>query len=177
MAAAAGVAKRTLYARFAGKPELLQVVVARLMERWLPPFDAGLLQGSGLEATLLAAARIMLATALQPEALALYRLVISEVGRFPELARVLQKAGTGIGAARLAGVLERAGIAEPGWAAEQFMVLVLSVPQRRALGLGVPLDAAAVEDWANRAVGIFLRGAQSSSAAGGSAARRMATDV
>ena len=170
MAAAAGVSKRTLYARFAGKPELLQVVVAQLVARWLPPFDAELLQVSGLEATLLVAARRMLATALSADALALHRLVIAEIGRFPELARVLREAGTGVGVQRLAGVLARGGIADPAWAGEQFMAMVLSVPQRNALGLGPPLDAAALEDWAARAVRLFLRGAQPSCAAGGSAA-------
>jgi AcrR family transcriptional regulator len=159
VAAAAGVSKRTLYARFSGKAALLQVVVERLVARWLPPFDAGLEQASGLEATLLAAARIMLATALQPEALALRRLVVAELGRSPELARVMQDAGTGLGVQRLSGVLERAGIADPVWAAQQFMALVLSVPQQRAIGPGPALDALALEDWAQRAVALFLRGA------------------
>ncbi len=159
MAAAAGVSKRTLYARFAGKAALFQVVVGRLVTQWLPPFDAGLGQADGLEAALLSAARVMLSTALVPEALALYRLIISEIGRFPELALVLQEAGAGVGTQRLAAVLARSGVADPGWAAEQFMVLVLSVPQRRALGLGPPLDAKAREEWAVRAVALFLRGA------------------
>jgi AcrR family transcriptional regulator len=158
VAAAAGVSKRTLYARFAGKAALFQVVVARLVARWLPEFDAGLEQAQGLEATLLAAARIILATALMPEALALHRLIVAEIGRFPELGRVLHEAGAGIGHQRLAEVLARAGVADPVWAAEQFMTLVLSVPQRRALGLGVALAEASREDWALRAVALFLRG-------------------
>ncbi len=158
VAAAAGVSKRTLYARFAGKTALLQIVVGRLVTRWLPPFDAGLEQAAGLEAALLAAARVMLATALVPEALALHRLIIAEIGRFPELGRVLHDSGAGVGLERLTRVLSRAGIADPAWAAEQFMTLVLSVPQRRALGLGRPLDAAAQEDWVVRAVALFLRG-------------------
>jgi len=160
VAAAAGVSKRTLYARFSGKPALLQVVVERLLARWLPPFDAGLERASGLEATLLAAARVMLATALVPEALALRRLMIAEIERFPELGRVMQDAGAGVGVQRLSGVLERAGIADPIWAAQQFMVLVLSVPQQRAIGPGPALDAAALQDWAERAVRLFLHGAE-----------------
>lgn len=158
VAAVARVSKRTLYARFAGKAPLLQAVVARLVAQWLPPFDAGFDRSAGLEATLLAAARVMLATALVPEALALYRLIIAEIGRFPELARVMHDAGAGVGVERLAGVMAAAGIPEPLWAAEQFMTLVLSVPQRRALGLGRPLDAAAQEDWARRSVALFLGG-------------------
>jgi TetR/AcrR family transcriptional regulator, mexJK operon transcriptional repressor len=158
VASAAGVSKRTLYARFAGKAALFQVVVARLVARWLPEFDTVLGHAQGLEATLLAAARIMLATALMPEALALHRLIVAEIGRFPELGRVLHEAGAGVGHERLGAVLARAGVADPAWGAEQFMTLVLSVPQRRALGLGVALDEVAREDWAARAVALFLRG-------------------
>jgi AcrR family transcriptional regulator len=158
VAAAAGVSKRTLYARFAGKAALLQVAVSRLVQRWLPPFDAGMEQAEGLEATLLAAARVILATALAPDALALHRLITAEIGRFPELGRVLQEAGAGVGQGRLAAVLSAAGVADPAWAAEQFLALVLSVPQRRALGLGAPLDQAAQDEWAVRAVGLFLQG-------------------
>jgi len=161
VAGAAGVSKRTLYARFAGKAALLQVVVARLVERWRPAFDVGIDQADGLEATLLVAARVMLATALMPEALALYRLIIAEIGRFPELGRVMQDAGAGLGVARLAAVLGGAGMADPVWAAEQFMTLVISVPQRRGLGLGPALDARAQEDWAARSVALFLRGGAS----------------
>jgi TetR/AcrR family transcriptional repressor of mexJK operon len=158
VASAAGVSKRTLYARFAGKPALFQVVVARLVSRWLPAFDAQMGQAHGLEATLLAAARVMLATALVPEALALYRLLIAEIGRFPELGHIVHQAGAGVGNERLAALFARAGVADPIWAAEQFMTLVLSVPQRRALGFGVALDEAAQQDWATRAVALFMRG-------------------
>jgi TetR/AcrR family transcriptional regulator, mexJK operon transcriptional repressor len=164
----AGVSKRTLYARFSGKPALLQVVVASLVQRWLPSFDAGLEHAGGLEATLLAAAKVMLATALAPEALALRRLIVAEVGRFPELVRVMQDAGAGVGVERLAGVLARAGITDPVWAARQFMVLVLAAPQQQA-GAGQGLDEAAQAEWAARAVALFLHGAPrlASSAAAG----------
>jgi TetR/AcrR family transcriptional repressor of mexJK operon len=158
VAAAAGVSKRTLYARFSGKSALLQMVVARLVTNWLPAFDAEIGQGGGLRDTLLGSARVMLATALTPQALGLYRLIIAEIGRFPELAVVMRDAGAGAGTDRLASMMAAAGIAEPIWAAEQFMALVLSVPQRRGLGLGSPLDTAGQEAWAKRAVDLFLDG-------------------
>jgi AcrR family transcriptional regulator len=158
VATAAGVSKRTLYARFTGKAALLQAVVARLVTQWLPAFDAEIGQGGGLRDTLLGAATVMLATALTPQALELYRLIIAEIGRFPELAEVMHEAGAGAGTDRLAGVMAAAGIADPIWAAEQFMALVLSVPQRRGLGLGLPLDAAAQAVWSERAVDLFLNG-------------------
>ncbi len=158
VAAAAGVSKRTLYARFAGKAALRQMVVARLVTNWLPAFDAEIGQGGGLRDTLLGSARVMLATALTPQALGLYRLIIAEIGRFPELALVMRDAGAAAGTDRLANEMAVAGVTDPIWAAEQFMALVLSVPQRRGLGLGSPLDTAGQEIWAKRAVDLFLDG-------------------
>jgi AcrR family transcriptional regulator len=158
VAAAAGVSKRTLYARFSGKAALLQVVVARLVTNWLPAFEAEIGQGGSLRDTLLGSARVMLATALTPQALGLYRLIIAEIGRFPELAVVMRDSGAGAGTERLAGVMAAAGVTDPVWAAEQFMALVLSVPQRRGLGLGSLLDTAAQEVWAKRSVDLFLQG-------------------
>ncbi len=159
VAVVAGVSKRTLYARFPGKAALLRAVVARLIERWLPPFDAGLADVDSLEPALLHAARQILATALAPQALALHRLVIAETGRFPELAQVLHEAGAGTGLDRIAELLNRAGVTDPVWVAEQFFHLVLTGPQRRALGLGPMPDGAALERWARQSVRLFLNGA------------------
>jgi hypothetical protein len=43
-------------------------------------------------------------------------------------------------------------------AAEQFLYLVLSVPQRRALGFGKPMTTDEVERWASAVVDLFLNG-------------------
>lgn len=172
VAAAAGVSKRTLYARFSGKAALLREVVARLVAQWRPPFDAGFALDEALEPTLLAAARVTLATALMPEALALHRLVVAEVGRFPELDGILRDAGAGLGVERIAAALAKAGVADPAWAAGQFMALVLSGPQRQALGDGPALDAGQQADWAARATALFLRGVVTASTVAGAAAGR-----
>ena len=79
----ARVGKRTLYARFADKEALFYAVLQRLMARWLavplpkPP-------GGRFELALVQLAERMLGVALEPEALALHRLLISESGRFPK---------------------------------------------------------------------------------------------
>lgn len=174
VAARAGVSKRTLYARHAGKPELFRAVVGRLVTGWLPGFDARLDPSGGLEAALVGAAERILAVALAPEALALHQLVVAEGGRFPELAGLLHEAGADAGHAGIASLLLRAspgtigtpagasiGTEEAGFAAEQFMHLVLAGPQRRALGLGAPPDPAR---WARRAVALFLYGWQGAAA-------------
>ncbi len=160
VAAAAGISKRTLYARFADKAALLQAAVAKLIAAWLPPFDAGLEGAASLEAALLQASRQMLRTALAPEALALHRLVVAEAGRFAELGRIMSAAGAGLGIRRIAGLLQSAGVAEPVRAAEQFQHLLLAGPQYRALGLGPALSDEECEAWARASVALLLRGVE-----------------
>jgi len=174
IAASAGVAKRTLYVRWRDKPALFREVVERLMARWLatpepPPLGPaapGRLPTAAerLEAALQQAATRVLVVALQPDALALHRLMIAESGRFPELAEMVRQSGAAAGMARISGLLAAEMLAgrlaqlDPAIAAEQFLYLVLTGPQRRALGLAPPLDAAGVAAWARQAVALFLHG-------------------
>jgi AcrR family transcriptional regulator len=167
VAAEAGVAKRTLYARWPDKPALFRAVLERLMAQWLeapaPPADTG----AGPDATLTMMARRALAVALQPEALALHRLMIAECGRFPELGDMVRQSGAAAGIARVAGLFAsemaagRLRLIDPVMAAEQFLHLVLTGPQRRALGLGPRLDPGELGAWARQAVAIFLGGIRS----------------
>lgn len=163
VARACGVAKRTIYARWSGKPALFRAVLERLMAKWLSA--AGTWSGAdGLHAALSAAADQILAVALTPDAVALHRLVIAESSRFPELPQMLQGAGANAGAERLAALLDQAvaqgelPAQDTAYAAEQFLHLLLAGPQRRALGLGSPLDAQQTWVWRDRAVRLFLRG-------------------
>jgi AcrR family transcriptional regulator len=162
----AGISKRTFYHRFPGKERLFEAVVRRLMERWLPPFDSGLLSPPDLADALRAAAEYMLKIALTPEALALHRLVIHEAQRFPSLAQIMHDLGAASGIERIAHHLEtriRSGElreVDPRFAAEQFILSVVTGPQRRALGLGVPLTPEVLATHARRAVALFLDGAR-----------------
>jgi TetR/AcrR family transcriptional repressor of mexJK operon len=165
VAKAARISKRTFYHRFAGKAELFEAVVRRLIEGWRMPFDAATAAPRGpLEAQLAQIARFILAAALSPPAVALHRLILAEAARFPELARVINGHGHAQGVRALAALLEaevRAGrlaIADPGFAAEQFLHLVVAGPQRRALGLDTPLDARELERWVHNTVALFLNG-------------------
>jgi TetR/AcrR family transcriptional repressor of mexJK operon len=161
MAREAHVAKRTLYARWRNKAALFRGVLERLIAGWQQDTepDADL----DPEAALLALARHILAVALAPEALALHRLVVAEAGRFPELASVL-RASASSAYGRIIRLLERqAGSTalapgEAEFAAEQFLRLVVTGPQLRALGLGERMDEAALAAWATRSVRLFLDG-------------------
>jgi len=164
VAAACSISKRTFYHRFRDKPALFRAVVHGLIARWLPPFEAALETPGPLEATLLRTARQMLAAALSPEALALYRMMIAEAPRFPELASILNEQGGG-GIERIAGLLEaeaRAGriarATDVHFAAEQFLNMVLAPPRRRALGIGAAMNEAELTRWTERSVALFLDG-------------------
>src|SRR3954447_14274356 len=160
----AGISKRTFYHRFNGKEMLFEAVVRRLVERWTPSFDTAMLEAPSLAEGLRRTAEYMLKVALTPEALALHRMVITEARRFPKLAHVLHELGAAAGVERIARHLETRiangemrGVA-PRFAAEQFILMVVTGPQRRALGLGAPLTAAALRGWIDDTVELFLRG-------------------
>ena len=159
----AQISKRTFYHRFPDKAALFDAVVRRIVERLRPPNDASLFVGGGLDEILRRLARTILRASLMPEALGLYRVIVAESGRFPELAATV--AGQGArqeGIVRIAALLERAVPGIDGeaarFAAAQFMFMVIALPQRRALGMGTPMTDAELDAWADDTVALFLNG-------------------
>lgn len=163
IAKASGTAKRTIYARWNGKPALFKAVLERLMARWLSVAGEWT-KGATLEAGLAEAADRMLEIALTPEAVALHRLLIAESARFPELPAMMREAGTTQGIAGIAALLNQAiqrGEVPPHdtiFAAEQFMHLILDGPLRRALGLGPKLTVEQTLAWRQAALVLFMSG-------------------
>ena len=160
----AGISKRTFYHRFTGKEMLFEAVVRRLIERWTPSFDSALLEAPDLAEGLRRTAEHMLKVALTPEALALHRMVIAEARRFPKLARVMHELGAAAGVERIARHLESSIASgeirsiDPRFAAEQFILMAVTGPQRRALGLGTRPTGAQLRQWAEETVTLFLQG-------------------
>ena len=162
IAAAAAVSKRTFYARFDNKGAVFLAVVRFLIRTWLSGFDEAMEDSATLEAGLLTASRQMLDVALTTNALSLHALVTAEAMRFPELAEALCHGGADVGVTRVSALLlthaPHLTAEQAAFAAEQFQSLVVSVPQRRAMGLGPPLDAPAREAWCRSSVSLFLNG-------------------
>ena len=161
----ARISKRTFYHRFEDKTALFGAVLHRIMERLRPPASTPLVAGADLREILRRLAGLILQAALTPQALALHRLIVGESARFPQLASTVTSEGaTQEGVALIGGLLEhetRAGrltLDDPLLAAEQFLHAVLSLPQRRALGLGKPMTPAELERWPDRVVDMFLDG-------------------
>jgi TetR/AcrR family transcriptional regulator, mexJK operon transcriptional repressor len=94
----------------------------------------------------------------------LHRIVIAEAPRFPGLARILHELGAAAGIERIAQSLGQriAGgelrAIDVGFAAEQFILMVVTGPRRRALGLGAPLTPSELRDWVDHSIRLFLDG-------------------
>jgi TetR/AcrR family transcriptional regulator, mexJK operon transcriptional repressor len=167
VAARAGVSKRTFYHRFDDKAALFAAVVHEIIEQIRPPPDVPLIEGSNLREVLRRLAGMILHAALAPRALALHRLVMAESARFPELARAVSGDGSTREATSLISGLLARELRKPKLSAEnrllaaqQFIFMVITLPQRRAMGYGTPMTAAELDAWADQTVGLFLHGCQ-----------------
>lgn len=145
IAALSGVSKQTVYKHFSSKEALFVEIVTSMTG------DAGdmvhnempELAGDGdVAAWLLDYAVRQLTIVLTPRLMQLRRLVIGEVARFPELAKVLYERGPQRAMAHMAasfkqladrGLLE---IGDPETAASHFNWLVMSAPINKAMLLG-----------------------------------------
>jgi TetR/AcrR family transcriptional regulator, mexJK operon transcriptional repressor len=165
IAARAGISKRTLYHRFDDKSALFAAVVHEIIAQIRPPADVPLIEGATLHDVLRRLAGMILRAALSPKALALHRLVMAESARFPELIRAVHGDGSTREATTLIGGLLARDLGDSklnaesrAFAAEQFIFMIVSRPQRRAMGYGVPMTAAELDAWADKSVALFLNG-------------------
>jgi TetR/AcrR family transcriptional regulator, mexJK operon transcriptional repressor len=158
----ARISKRTFYHRFADKPALFDAVVHRIIERLRPPPGAPIIAGANLGAILEHLAGLILKAALSEPAIALHRLVVAESARFPKLATIATEQEASKEAIRLiAGLLDREAsvhVDDSMFAAQQFLHMVIALPQRRALGMGTPMGPAELRAWPRAVAELFLYG-------------------
>lgn len=164
IARGASVSKATVYAHFTGKEELFGAVIGRECERYFAEFSAGELDPCDVHASLTTLGCRFLDLLLSPDAIALHRLILGEVGRFPALGEVFWRAGpernlgqieTFLRAAVAAGSLE---MADARLAAEQFVGLVRGETQlRHLLRLEANADQRLIRAIVAAAVDTFLR--------------------
>jgi TetR/AcrR family transcriptional regulator, mexJK operon transcriptional repressor len=160
----AGVSKATVYAHFAGKEELFGAVIGGECEHYLADFSSGELDPGEARASLTTLGRRFLGLLLSRDAVALHRIILGEVSRFPALGEVFWRAGparnlaqieTFLCAAAAAGSLQ---IPDAHLAAEQFVGLVRGETQlRHLLRLEGDADPARVRRVVDAAVDTFLR--------------------
>jgi TetR/AcrR family transcriptional repressor of mexJK operon len=160
----AGVSKATVYAHFAGKEELFGAVIGRECERYFARFSAGELDPSDVRASLTVLGRRFLELLLSPDAIALYRIILAEVTRFPVLGEVFWRAGPERQRLQIEAFLRSAiasgtlAIADTRLAAEQFVSLVRGdIQLRHVLRIEADADQRGVSAAVEGAVATFMR--------------------
>jgi TetR/AcrR family transcriptional regulator, mexJK operon transcriptional repressor len=167
IAALAAVSKQTVYKNFSDKEQLFSDIVlgaAARADEFIQALPRVLAGTDDLRAGLQTLARQYLATVMQPRLLQLRRLIISEAGRFPDLARTYyRRVPERVMDALAAQVGELAGrgllrVDDPHVAASHLAFLILGLPLDRAmfLGTGHELSAAELDRRADDAVDVFL---------------------
>ena len=164
IAAALGGSKSTLYGYFASKEALFSEVVHSVGEEHVVPAFAVLDAGGCPREALAHLARALIRFLLMPEAIACFRLVVAEAGRFPELGRAFYDSGPGCGEARIATFLEqqilagRLHAADPRRLAQHFCRLCEIGPHKALLcGTVAEMPPGLVEELAEFVVDSFLR--------------------
>jgi TetR/AcrR family transcriptional regulator, mexJK operon transcriptional repressor len=159
----AGVSKATLYAHVKSKEELFSAITATCAEQILAAqsaFD----DETDIRAALTRFARGHVGLLLSPEGAAMYRIVIAEAPRFPELGRAFYENGPAIRLRALTDYLQRADangalkVDNPSRAASEFVgMLGGSIHLRVMLGHADEVSVAEQEELVTHAVEAFLR--------------------
>jgi len=135
----AGVSKATVYAHFGSKEDLFGAVIERECEQYFSRFSVDELDPRDVRASLTVLGRRFLELVLSPDAIALHRIILGEVTRFPTLGEVFWGAGPERQRVQIEAFLESAvalgklSIPDPRLAAEQFVSLVRGDVQLRHL--------------------------------------------
>jgi TetR/AcrR family transcriptional regulator, mexJK operon transcriptional repressor len=145
IAALSSVSKQTVYQHFSNKETLFIEIVTSMtggagdtVHNAMPD----LADGADVAGYLRTYALRQLTVVLTPRLMQLRRLVIGEVSRFPELAKVLYERGPARAVATLAGVFKHLAergqlrIDDPMLAASHFNWLIMSAPLNQAMLLG-----------------------------------------
>jgi AcrR family transcriptional regulator len=165
IAAEAGVSKGTLYNYFDGKAELFAAYMHRECARWIAVLFDTADESMPVAEALRGIGRRMFTMMLSEPALVMYRMVVAEAEKFPELAHAFYDGGPARSVEHLAAFLRRGvaagrlAIPDPEFAAEQFFALIQTrLSMRRRLHLiGMPSEAQ-IDYVVDCAVDLFMKG-------------------
>ena len=163
IARAAGITKRSLYARYPDKRAVFADVIPWALARYTDDGSIDEIDEDDLETALLAVGRVALARATHPENVRLKRIAFNEAAQFPEFnvsAESMMWAGRQRAVTELLRRHEELGtikVDDLELAAEHFLAMVEAVPARMA-DFGVFRSKKQQERHLQFAVRLFLRG-------------------
>ena len=163
----AGVSTKTLYRIVPSKAALFEGVVSDRLDSFLSDFSLHVAEGADIETGLNAALMAYADLALDPDVVALQRIILQEAGQFPDLAATFYRNGIARTAAALSswlrlqvkrGLIDLDNVDE---AAGFLIGMVRSAPQRAAIYGGAPLPSRArIRERVRKCVRLFLRGCE-----------------
>jgi len=163
--AKAGGSRRNVYEWFGGKEALFAAVVHEAIGEILASLSAPELETQEPREALIAIGRTFVETLVSPRVLALYRVVVGESGRFPELGRAFFEAGPKRAYQRLAADLRAWGaqgklaVPDADLAARLFLEMMKAdVHMQLLFEPEAPVDRAAIAAQVELAVDMLLTG-------------------
>lgn len=164
IAAAVGMAKRTVYLRYGDKKRLFKASLQRAIEAWIVPIERlRAAETEDLEETLLRIGQILVENILSPAGIRLMRITNAESGRMPEIGQFTHKQGTAPTLAYLKDLLEhrarteRFDLSDPDQAALAFLYLVVGGPASMT-AWGITLAPSEVDRHTRYCVRLFMHG-------------------
>jgi TetR/AcrR family transcriptional repressor of mexJK operon len=159
----AGVSKKTIYARFPNKDALLVAVIEDLATRAREAVLEGMTTMTGEPTQVLTRFGMRIARDwTSPRAVAIYRLILSEVGRFPQLAEIFTTTMEVIRSTLATYLRDQAdagtlAITDPDAACRQFGMLAYGELRERTM-LGETVTEEMIAATVGHAVTLFLDG-------------------
>src|SRR6478735_10662010 len=167
LARRAGISTKTLYRLLPNKAALFAGMVSERQARFLSDFKLHVTEDADIETGLNAALIAYADLALDPDVVALQRIILQEAGRFPDLAATFYRNGIARTATALSnwlrlqvkrGLIDLDNVEE---AAGILIGMVAGAPQRAALFGGVPLPSRThVKARVRKCVTMFLHGCE-----------------
>mgnify|MGYP000991725458 CR=1 FL=1 len=168
IADAAQISRQTIYNQFGSKDALFIAIAKELTGDLTASIAHPLDVGHNLARTLETFGRQVLSLVVADRNLAIYRLVLTEVSRFPELSRAVLECGIAVTESQIANYLAaQSGLRldDPRFAARAFLALIVHPIHMRAQ-LGKKPSQREIAAHVKAAVALFLR------AYGGNATRK-----
>jgi TetR/AcrR family transcriptional repressor of mexJK operon len=164
IAAAVGMAKRTVYLRYGNKTKLFKTALQRAIEEWIVPVaKLRSAEGDDDEGTLLRIGQMLLENILSPAGVRLLRITNAESGRMPEIGQFTYTQGTAPTIAYLTDFIRRRirpggiEVADPQQAAVAFLYLVVGGPASLT-AWGIAIKQAEIDIHTRYCIRLFLHG-------------------
>ena len=158
----AQVSKQTVYNHFGSKEELFAAMVRTSLDQTTLAFNEAAKSGDP-EKTLRAIGQRFMSMVFAEDKLAMHRILMAEVPRFPELGKVFYQSGPAVIRRFLADYFKEQNkrgtlkVENPQVTAEQFFGMITSCRLRSDLGVEPPPGSEVREQYINNAVTLIMR--------------------